>query len=282
MSVLEIAEYAYHADMVDDDRPSASRTVLHTMCEKSPAHAKAIHPKLNPNAVVETRREFDVGTVCHQLLLDGAAGVQVIAYDSWRTKDSKEKAEEARAHGLIPLLEKEWALVEDMMAAVRPQLEAFDPVPFTDGTAEQTIVWEENGVLCRARLDWLRHDGRILDDFKTASSAQPEKWSRRAIDYGYDIQAVLYTRGVRALTGSDPTFRFVVIEKEPPYTVQVFQLAPDVLALANRKVDWALATWARCLESGEWPSYTNGEVCWVNLEPWHEARWLEREARWAA
>lgn len=281
MSVLEIPEFAYHADDIDPDRPSLSRSVIHAMCSKSPAHGRAIHPKLNPTAEIETKREFDVGTVCHQLLLEGAAGVQVIAYDSWRTNAAKAQAAEARAHGLIPLLEHEWQKVDDMMTAVRPQLAAIDPVPFTDGAAEQTITWEHEGVLLRARPDWIRDDLSLVEDFKTASSAAPETWSKRAIDYGYDLQAVLYRMGVQMATGAFPAYRCIVVEKQPPYLVTEFRFAPDALTLAHRKVMWAIDMWRRCLETGVWPGYA-AETCWVTLEPWHEARWLDREARWAA
>lgn len=281
MSVLEIPEFAYHADDLGDTRPSLSRSVIHAMCSKSPAHARAIHPKLNPNVEIEHSRAFDIGSVAHQLLLDTAVGVQVVNADTWRTKASKEQRDEARAHGLIPLLEKEWAEVEAMMEAVRPQLAELDPVPFTDGEAEQTLVWEEDGVLFRARPDWLCGDRPLIWDFKTATNGDPDKWSRSAIDYGYDIQDVIYRRGVKAVHGIDAAMRFVVVEKAPPFCVTVFQFAPDAVALAERKVDWAVGMWRECLRTGVWPGYAT-DTCWVNAEPWHEARWLDKEARWEA
>lgn len=281
MSLLEIPEYAYHSDQIDDTRPSLSRSVIHAMCSRSPAHGRAAHPKLNPLLEVTTKREFDVGSSAHQVLLEGEAAVDVLAFDNWRTNASKEEAAASRKHGRIPLLEHEWELVGAMVDAVREQVAEWDPAPFTDGKAEQTITWDHEGVLLRVRPDWIRDDLSLVEDFKTASSSDPLTWSRRAIDYGYDLQAVLYRMGVQMATGAFPDYRCVVVEKQPPYLVTEFRFAPDTLALATRKVIWAIGMWRDCLETGVWPGYAS-ETCWINLEPWHETQWLDREARWAA
>ncbi len=279
MGVLEVAEYAYHADLVAD-HPTLSSSVANKLLTGSPAHAKAAHPKLNHELVRQEEHHFDIGAVAHSILLGGESAVEVVAADDWRTKAAKEARDLARAHGRVPLLDKHWAEVQQMTAAIREQLDRVSTSPplFTDGRGEQTLVWEDNGVLCRARLDWLRDDLVAIDDYKTARSAAPEKWSRSMIDNGYDVQAAFYLRGVRATLDANPAFRFVAQEKEPPYALTVFALAPDVVALADRKVDWAIERWKRCLENDEWPAYPS-RVCFVNLEPWQEMRWADREAR---
>ena len=278
MSVLDLTDHEYQYDLTGDDRPSASRSILHKLITKSPAHARACHPKLNPDWVREEKRAFDVGTVCHQLLLDGAAGVQVLRFDSWRTNAAKEQAAAARQHGLVPLLEHEWTLVDQAMSTIRERLadRSDDPPMFTDGEPEVALVWEEAGVLCRARLDWLSNDQRIVDDFKTASNAEPNAFSRKSFfDYGYDLQAAFYARGVRAVFGVDPTFRLLVLEKEPPFELIVFDAAPDVLELANAKIDWALSVWRDCLANDSWPGYP-ARTHSVTLPPWAEDQWWAR------
>lgn len=272
MSVLEIPDYAYHSDQVGQDAPSLSRSVIQTMVQKSPAHARAEHPKLNPLWSREDKTAFDIGTVCHQLLLDGAAGVQVIPYDSWRTNAAKEARDEARAHGMIPLLEHEWEQVDAMMTAVRPRVEEL----FDGGDSELTLVWEDHGVLCRARLDWISDDRRMIRDFKTSSNAEPFRFSRGSfLDYGYDLQDALYRRAVRACFGVDADYELVVAEKDAPYEVVVFDSAPDTRALADAKIDWALATWKECLATGVWPGYSAHKLS-VTLPPWAEDQWWAR------
>jgi len=275
--MLQLSEYAYHTDQVDPDRPSLSRSVIQTLIQKTPAHARAAHPKLNPMWERETKPAFDVGTVCHQLLLDGAAGVQVIAYDSWRTNAAKDAAAEARAHGLIPLLEKDWEQVDAMMTALRAQLEQRGDGLFTGGEHEVTLAWEERGVLCRARLDYLTD--REIHDFKTSSNPEPAKFSRSSFfDYGYDLQDAFYRRGVKACLGDDREFKLAVVEKTAPYSLIVFESSPDTLELANRKIDWALVVWARCLAEDSWPGYSTRTHS-VTLPPWAEPQWFDREAR---
>jgi hypothetical protein len=43
-------------------------------------------------------------------------------------------------------------------------------------------------------------------------------------------------------------------------------------------VDYALGVWRQCLEAGRWPAYP-ARIATVELPPWEEPRWLEREAR---
>lgn len=272
MSVLELSEYAYHADMVDADRPSLSRSVIQQMVHKSPAHARAAHPKLNPLWEPDEKKAFDVGKVCHQLLLDGTAGVQIIHADNWKSPKTREKAAEARAHGLVPLLEHEWEKVDAMMSAVRGQVGDL----FDGGDSELSLVWEESGVLCRARIDWLSDDRRMIRDFKTSSDAEPVKFSKGSfLSYGYDLQDAWYRRGVRATFGTEPDYELVVAEKDAPYQCIVFDSAPDTLALANVMIDWALLKWKECLESGEWPGYP-ARTHSVTLPPWREEQWWAR------
>lgn len=272
--VLDLTEYAYHADMVDPDRPSLSRSVIHAMVTKSPAHAWAAHPKLNPLWMPEEKKAFDVGTVCHQLLLDGVAGVQVLGFDSWRTNAAKQQAEDARAHGLVPLLQHEWDQVEQMMNVVRPRVGHL----FEGGDTEVTLAWEDNGVLCRCRIDWISSDRTIVRDFKTSTDAEGHRFSRGSFfNYGYDIQDALYRRAVHAVFGTDAHYELVVAEKAAPFEVAVFDSAPDTLALANAKIDWALGVWAECLETGVWPGYDQRTHS-VTLLPWMEEQWWARFA----
>jgi hypothetical protein len=273
----------YHLDRLDvTDQPTLSASLIKTLLTSSPAHARAAHPRFNPDIVKEDKAHFDLGTAAHALFFEGDAGVQVCHFDSWRTKDAKEAALLARAHGKIPMLPDQLDECQAMVAAIREQLDrvAAFPALFTGGKPEQTIVWEENGVWCRSRLDYLHDDASAIDDLKTTSqSANPDAWSRRALfDNGCDIQAALYRRGVQALTGVTPKWRWVVVETGAPYALSVITPTQPVLALANDKIDKALTIWADCLKRDVWPAYPP-VVHEAELPAWEESRWLEREAR---
>ena len=73
-------------------------------------------------------------------------------------------------------------------------------------------------------------------------------------------------------------FRFIVQEAKEPYALSVIALSPSAIDLAESKVDRALAIWGQCLREKRWPGYPN-RTCYVDPPAWHEAQYLEREAR---
>ena len=268
----DVAEGDYHADCA---APSLSASIAKIMCNRSPLHAWERHPRLNPDYRPAEESKFDRGTAAHALLLEGSDRCAVIDADSWRTNAAKDERDAARAEGRVPLLAHEHEEACEMVEAIREQLYGLEVEPplFTGGAAEQTLVWDERGVRCRARLDWLRDDRQTIDDLKTtAGSAHPGEWSRRRMwDMGADIQARFYVRGVRALTGREPAFRFVVAETCSPYAISCVSLSPSAVALADAKIDHALELWKRCLERDEWPGYP-AEVAYAEPPAWELER----------
>lgn len=272
---------AYHADPCET--PSLSSSIAHLLCSKSPRHAWTAHPKLNPDYEEKQSSRFDVGTVAHALFLerrDPLDVVKIVHANDWRTKIAQEERDAAREDGKIPLLAHQTEEVMAMLAATREQLDALEvDVPlFEAGRPEQTLIWEERGVTCRAMLDWLRNDGATVDDLKTTSaSADPKVWGKRTMfAIGADVQAAFHLRGLQATTElrRESTMRYVVQETFPPYALGVVTPGADVLAVANAKIDYALKRWAACLETDTWPGYST-EVEVSELPAWaDDARWL--------
>lgn len=271
----------YHADAFDL-RPSLSASIAHQLVTSSPRHAWANHPRLNPNYQPVSDDKFDMGTACHALLLEGLNVVEVCDFPDWRTKAAKEARELARSHGRIPLLGHQYDDVLAMHTAVAEQISALDldPLPLTEGKPESTIVWEDDGVVCRSRLDWLLDDYTQIHDIKTRTrSGHPDEWCRGALyDHGCDIQAAAYIRAVKTVTGVTPEFRWILIETNSPYAVSVVAPTAAVLTLGEAKWEKALSLWRGCLANDEWPAYGTG-LHHAELPPWIEARWIEREAR---
>jgi hypothetical protein len=277
---------AYHGDP-SENGPSLSASIANTLLNRSPLHAWTSHPRLNPDYSPEVDDKFDIGTVVHALLLQGIDVMEVLAFPDYKTNAAKEARDLARSHGRVPILVKNAHRVEEMCEAVVKQIARLEcePLPLTEGKPEQTIVWEEQGVMCRARIDWLHDDMSAIDDLKTTSrSANPDAWSRNLYAYGCDVQAAFYLRGLTQIVdpasagvGYGTQWRWLVVETTPPYALSVVTPGPDVLALADAKVDYALATWKRCLETDTWPGYPR-RVATAELPAWEESRWLAREA----
>ena len=278
VGIYDMPAATYHADPCE--APSLSASIATRICLASPLHAFHAHPRLNPAAVDEESDAFDLGTAAHALLLQHNRDVVIIQADNWRTKDAREARDHARAAGQIPLLARVWADVLEMATTAREQLDAHTDggaAMFLDGQAEQTLIWREDDLWCRARLDWLRPGA--IDDYKsTSASANPDTWSRTLFSHGFDLQAAWYLRGLRALTGIDAIFRFAVQETSPPYALSVVGLGPDALLLAEKKCLYALEVWRAGLATGDWPGYPT-RTAWATLPAWEEARWLEKELR---
>jgi len=260
--------------------PSLSASIANLLITKSAAHARANHPTLNPNHKRKESDRFDIGTAAHALLLQGDNIIAIWDGDDWRKKDAQAFRDAARSQGRIPLLADQADDVRAIVSAARQQVSyhTAQPALFTDGKPEQTLVWEDDhGVLCRARLDWLRDDYQAIDDYKTTSaSADPDRWTRTMYGIGADVQVAFYERGVERLTGIRPVFRYAVQETYPPYALSVVDLAPSALELARDKVSMAIVRWARCLEEDAWPAYDQ-RVASIEAPTWEEMRWLERQ-----
>jgi hypothetical protein len=271
----------YYSDALGNE-PSLNGTVLKALIDASPLHAWTAHARLNPDYRETVDKKFDVGSAAHELfLLNDDSRVAVVDAADWRTKAAQAVRDQAREERMIPLLSGQWQDVARMLAALREQLPGIecDPPLFVAGKPEQTLVWRDRDVLCRARLDWLHDSHECVDDLKTAArSANPHVWARTTMwGIGADIQAAFTLRGLRAALGVESTFRFVLAETHAPYAISVVTPSEQALTLSNAKIDAGLEKWKRCLAEDEWPSYPP-HVLTVDPPPWLETQWYEAQA----
>lgn len=264
----------YHCD--HGDQPTLSSTIARILVNRTPAHAWAAHPKLNPDYVPTFSDATDMGTAVHQLLLRDDR-VDIWDYPDWRTKEAREAKKTSQMNGRVALLRHKWEEAQSVCDHVNKQIVALnvDPTPFTQGQAEHTIRFTANGANCRSMLDWLRNDHTYIDDLKTTGlSADPHVWGRKLFGMGYDIQAAFYSRAVEAEYGVTPGFRWVVVETKPPYPVSIVTLSSEAMDKARAKVDAAIQIWNECMASGEWPAYSR-ELHTADLPPWEKDLWAE-------
>lgn len=224
--------------------------------------------------------EFDLGSAAHKLVLgDQTAELVVIDADSWRTNAAKTARDEARQAHKIPLLVKDFEVVEEMAGAIHNHPVAASMFNPANGKPEQSLQWEDpaTGVRLRCRFDWLPNpvDGQrlIIPDYKTAHSADSRTFARSAANLGYAQQAAWYIDGAKACgLDDDPVFLFVVQENHAPYLVNVIELdslAIEVGRQLNRK---AITLYAECAANDTWPGYSTG-VELVSLPGWYGAQY---------
>jgi hypothetical protein len=221
----------------------------------SPYHAK--YERDNPSA---PSKESDLGVYAHAMLLEGGIDcLQVIDAEDYRTKLARELRDAARAEGKLPILAIKLPEVKLMVKAAHEYLASSELAGILDsGKPEQTLVWKQDGLLCKARPDWLNQERTVLMHYKTtAGSAEPGAWQRtQLVGMGYDLAAVLYERGAETeLPGTAWQSVFLVQEQKPPYACSLTALTPQMAQIANAKLARAMATWAECLKNGRFPAY---------------------------
>lgn len=257
--------------------PSINASTATTILQQSPMHARAQHPRLNPEKEREESSRLDLGTIAHALLLeDDASKVVVIDAEDWKKNVTKELRDEARAAGKLPVLKAAYDQVLDMVLVAKDVISKSEVgEAFQSAIPEQTLLWEEDGVWHRSRPDKATKDWRIVFDYKTCgTTAAPAKWGKGPLlSYGYDIQAALCRRGIAHLFKQyECTFVFIVQEIERPYAVSLISLDPQWIALADAKLQAALATWRGCLRTGIWPGYPS-RIAYLQPPAWAETDW---------
>jgi len=234
----------YHAD------PALGSTSLKTLATKTPAHYQ--HDKSHP----KSSAAFTLGTAAHSLILeDDTSGFHVVEADNWLTKAAKEAKAEALAAGKQPLLYKEAAQVFAMCDAVMNH-----PVAgklFTAHKAEQSVFWDEDGLMLKCRPDAWNPD--LLVDLKTTVSADPNEFGKVAHSFGYHQSAAHYIDGVKAATGEELPFHFVLVEKADPYLVSVVELDWEAVNIGRGLNERAKRIYRECVESNTWPGYPASE-----------------------
>lgn len=268
--------------------PALSASTLQVLIEECPA--AAWHRSwLNPNRVAEESDEAQgIGTIAHSILLEGSTDcVVTVDAPDWRTKAAKEARDAAAAEGKVAILAHKMGRVLAMVQVARGYIEslrktepavwaAFQP---DGGESENTLVWDEDGVLCRARPDRVAAAGELFIDYKTVTRcAHPDSWGRTHLaGMGYYVGAAFYLRAARAVYRAQrPEYLYLVQEQEPPFLCSLVGIAADGIALGRLKVEDGLRLWRRCAASNKWPGYPT-RACYVVLPAWEAARWEARE-----
>lgn len=231
---------------------------------RSPAHYRAQREK--PKAPTAAML---MGTIVHGLVLEPATFSQDIAvapkFDR-RTSFGKKAAEEFAADN-----EGKMIIDQDSYDRARNIADAVMACPlaaeeFRDGHSEVTLFWDEHGVRCKSRLDYLR--GGSIIDLKTCTDASPDGFARQVANLQYHVQAAHYLAGYRETVGWDADrFVFVAVENDAPYSVGVYTLDPLALQTGRILIKRAASAYKTALELDDWRSYQQ-EIIELALPGW--------------
>jgi hypothetical protein len=181
------------------------------------------------------------------------------------TKAGKEEAKEAIESGRQPITRAQYEKALDMNIAVNDNLlcNSF----FVDGLAEQSFFSEDDRTTLpmKARLDWITENDTIVD-LKTvaAGGASPANFAKQVANFSYHLQAAHYLE----MSGMQ-RFVFVVVEREPPFQIGVYELDDDAIAEGRYLRRKALDLIANCKVFNDWPGHTPLMPQTLSLPNWY-------------
>ena len=248
-----------------------SSGLCNTLLQYSPFHAK--HEQ--DGGPSDDSEASDMGTAIHDCLLEGRDRIVSIDAADWRTKAAKEARDLARSQGGIPMLAHKVSQVEAAVKAAKEFVAGSEIAGvFDSGKPEQTVIWKEGDILCKARADWLS-DSWHISVKTTTGSANPKHYTRFTVSQqGHDTGLAFYRRGMEAL-GIEVEHRILLIEQDA-LGVCCFGLAPSKLEYANGRIDRAISIWQQCQKSGVYPAYPT-QTCFAEAQPWELASEQEEQ-----
>lgn len=194
------------------------------------------------------------------------------------TKVYKEEVRFIAESGLTVLRSEDLDNIDAMKAAVlaHPKL---NKVVTATGRAELSIVWDdpETGVRCKGRIDWHTptYAGGAVLDLKSTDDASPGGFERAIFRWGYHRQGALYLRGAKAVELPSAHYVIGAVEKAAPYGAILYRLMDEAIRLGEKQIDFALARYAQCKKTGEWPCYTT-DVVDIGVPKWADSA-VERD-----
>lgn len=228
---------------------------------KSPAHYQSYL-----NSPKESSLAFLLGSATHCAILEPTHMLEryVVADIDRRTKEGKALAKEVEDTGKEVLNLAQYDQVMGMANAVQKHPKAAELL--ANGFPEVSCFEEYYGVHARARADWFRKDG-IIVDIKTTEDASPQEFARSVAKYGYHRQEALY-RDLFTMAGETiHTFVFVVVEKKAPYAVAVYELDERSVEQGRRENENALMLYRECLATNIWHGYSD-DIQQISLPNW--------------
>jgi hypothetical protein len=263
--------------------PALTNSGIKTLLGRCPAAFYHDHPALGGAERSKSTAAQNRGNLVHRLALGKGSDYAVSPYDEFRTAEAKAWKAGTEAAGLMPVKRKDLDVAEAMASVIRERI-----VEACDGEAYETEVvfaWQETmntgTVWCRGMLDVWCPSLQLALDVKTCRDASDAAIERAFAD-GYAGQDAWYRRGINAITkdAGRARFGFLFVESDEPHLFRRCNSTEGFRYAAQKQAERALAIFADCLSSGQWPGYDPLAVVppsWL-LNRWDAAEFLDLAA----
>lgn len=245
--------------------PALRSSIVTTIDRQTLAHAKA-----QIDGLYEPSKSQKLGIDAHSYLLtrskfEAEYGIYSEGYNGTKKEGKAEKAL------LLETFKEENLIKYEDFQKLKAWEKTILADPFTKALYENifetelTLVWDEDGIQCKARIDALsKVQGQIIPiDFKTAVSASEEEFCRSLVKWQYPIQAAHYLEGLKRtgiIDKNNNNFTHIVLEKSAPYLVAPYIVDDGSLDIAQIRRHHAMRKYQLAMQTGEWPGYPSGIV----------------------
>jgi len=179
-----------------------------------------------------------------------------------RTSAYKSAAKAIEAAGRIPIEEKTVIQLMKMKDAMQSSFPGF--IPLRDGRPEVSVLYEDDGVQCKCRIDYLGDDAII--DLKTTTDASANGFQDSVFKFGYNRQQAHYQRPFE-LAGTPKRFYFWAVEKEPPFLNAIYELDEAALIMGRAEREKLMALYKTCKALDKWPGLPT-TIQTISLPAW--------------
>jgi hypothetical protein len=244
----DVENDAYHA------APGVSKSGLWTIYTKTPSHYRFADRKES--------KAFDLGEAIHLAVLQpDVFETRVMRGPKDRRGNNwKDFQAEAAATKRLLLTEGDFEKSLEVRDVVHADAWLNALIVNAASEIEHSALWidDETGAICRCRPDLYRPDLGIMLDLKSTVDASADPFARSVVNYGYHAQEAWYSDGYRALGRKVDGFVFLALEKERPYARAVYELPPSIVDDGRAIMRKAVATYAQCAATDQWPGYASG------------------------
>lgn len=273
-------------------RPSASRSGLWSVFDKSPAHYFA-RSYLNPGRAddADESEALLLGRAAHHLLLGEANFAEYFVFEPTAYPDATgllkpwnnnatfcrdwHKAEKA-TKGRDVLKPRHLGLIRGMAIGLGANPLVHDG-EILNGLIEHTIVWqdEETGIWCKIRPDAIPMASDDVADLKTIADITDDGLEKAIGENGLYLQGAMTRIAWRKVFDRQLTsFNLVFTEKTEPHVARVRGMVDADLDLGEDVFRASLDLMKRCLDSGSWPGpggdQTDAQP--VAMKPWSRSK----------
>jgi hypothetical protein len=199
--------------------------------------------------------DFRIGRALHNIVLEPERP-RILLYDQTQTFQSKAgQAFLAANPDSICLTADEYATVSGMAESIASnhsvsRLIASCPVREAEIYGQELTAF--GPIKSKAMVDAMS-SGLILDLKTTRDDPGDFLWTGKR--FGYDIQAAWYRHmAYTHVDGNMREFVFIVVEKNPPYEIALYQTKPETFEKGWEKCAEGIEAYGQCMSLNRWPA----------------------------